>query len=138
AALAAVALTYVLYEEYRYRPAEAVREAERRVVDFDPAAVREITIETPGERVVVRATPAGWRLIDPAAGSADGRAVEGLLAFVRRLEKVRSVGTPADLRAYGLAEPRVRLALVLDTGAALTLRLGDSNPAGTGVYAALE
>jgi hypothetical protein len=128
---------YVL--EVRGREArEAARAAERRLVQFDPAGVREIEIDTRAERVLVRAGAGGWRLVAPAEGPADGPTVEGLLDFVRRLEKVRTLEGAADLAGLGLDAPAARLRLTLGGGETLALRLGGPNPARTGIYAMVE
>jgi len=112
--------------------------AERRVLAFDPARVREIRVETAGERVVVRGGPEGWRIVTPVDEVADATVVEGLLAFVQRLEKVRSLDGLSDLSTVGLEAPRARLALGLDHGETLSLLLGGPNPVRTGIYAAVE
>jgi hypothetical protein len=107
-------------------------------VDFEPGAVREVHVEKAGEVVVARRDGDGWRLTAPEAAAADGPMVEGLLAFVRRLEKERTIDGAADLGDYGLAAPPIRLRLVLGGGETLALALGRPNPAGTGVYAAVD
>ena len=116
---------------------EVADAAERRIVSFDPAAVREIVVEKAGERVVVRADGRGWRIVAPEDAPADGPTVEGLLAFVRRLEKVRTLDGDGDLAEFGLAAPPLRLGVVLAGGQRLNVLLGNPNPALTGVYAKL-
>jgi hypothetical protein len=117
---------------------EAARLAEQRVLDFDPGTVTEITVDKRGERVVVRAEQGRWRIVSPEAGAADATTVDGLLAFVRRLEKVRTLDGADDLGELGLVDPAVRLGLGLRDGQRLTLLLAGPNPAGTGVYAKLD
>jgi Domain of unknown function (DUF4340) len=129
---------YYLFDVRGGAEREQARLAERRVVSFDPARVREITIEKPGERIVVRRDGSRWGILNPAAEGADEAVVEGLLDFIRRLEKVRSLDGISDLRAVGLETPAVRLILGLDSGETLTLALGGPNPVRTGVYAAVE
>ncbi len=125
--------------EVRGRAArEAARHAEEAVVRFDPDAVREVSVETGGERVVVRGTAGRWRIVLPEDTAADAATVEGLLAFVRRLTKVRAVEGAGDVREFGLDAPASRLTLVLRDDRRLTLLLAGDNPALTGVYAKLE
>jgi hypothetical protein len=116
---------------------EAAGAAERRVVGFDPAAVREIVVDKPGERVVIRAEGGRWRIVAPEDAPADGPTVEGLLAFVRRLEKVRTLDGDGDLAELGLAAPPLRLDIALTGGRTLSVLLAHPNPAHTGVYAKL-
>jgi hypothetical protein len=117
---------------------EQARLAERRLVAFDPAKVREIIIEKPAERVVIRGDGERWRIVAPVDEAADGAVVEGLLSFVRRLEKVRSLDGLADLKAAGLDAPAAKLGLGLEGGERLTLLLGGPNPVRSGVYALIE
>src|SRR5207244_3967345 len=105
---------------------------------FDPARVREITIDKPGERVVVRRTGGRWQIAAPVDEAADEAVVEGLLSFVRRLEKVRALDGLGDLRTVGLDPPAARVGLGLESGERLTLLLGGPNPVRTGIYAAVE
>jgi hypothetical protein len=130
--------TYYVYE-VRGRGArdEALR-AERRLMSFDPARVRQISVESREERIVLRGEGDRWRIVAPVDEAADERVVEGLLAFVRQLEKVRALDGFHEWRAVGLDTPVVKLGLTLDTGETLTLRLGGENPVRTGVYAAVE
>jgi hypothetical protein len=66
----------------------------------------------------VRDDAGRWRIVAPEEGPADGPTVDGLLAFVRRLEKERVLEGAADLSTYGLDDPPVRLRLELDGGGA--------------------
>lgn len=138
ALLALVAVGTWLVSERARLAHEAAEAAERRVVSFDPEAVREIVVEKPGERVVARLDSGRWRLTAPDEMLADGPTIQGLLAFVRRVEKVRVLGTVGDLREYGLDAPRVRLRLVARDGQALSLALAGPNPTRTGIYASVD
>ena len=127
------------YYRFEVRGREARQRAllaERRVVSFDAARVREITIEKAAERVVLRGAGDRWRIVAPVDEPADESVVEGLLSFVHRLEKVRALDGLADLKTVGLDAPAVRLGLGLENGETLTLLLGGPNPVHTGVYAA--
>ena len=125
--------------EVRGRAArEATRRAEQAVVQFDPDAVREVIVETGGERVVVRGAPGRWRVVAPEDTAADAATVEGLLAFVGRLTKVRAIDSAPDAREFGLDAPASRLTVGLLDGRRLTLLLAGDNPAATGVYAKLD
>ncbi len=111
---------------------------ERRVMSFDAARVREITIDKPGERVVLSREESRWRIVAPVDEPADETVVEGLLSFVGRLEKVRSLDAFSDLGTVGLDAPAVKLVLGLENGETLSLLLGGPNPVRTGVYASVE
>jgi len=117
---------------------EQASAAERRVVNFDPSRVRRITIDKPGERIVLRREGDRWRIVAPEDEAADERVVDGLLSFVGRLEKVRSLDGLSELKTVGLDTPALRFGLTLDTGETLTLLLGGPNPVRTGIYAAIE
>jgi Domain of unknown function (DUF4340) len=117
---------------------EQALRAERRVMNFDPAQVREVTIEKTGERVVVRGEGDRWRIVAPVDEPADETVIDGLLSYVRSLEKVRSLQGLSELRTVGLDAPTARLTLGLAGGEHLTLIVGRPNPVRTGVYAAVE
>jgi hypothetical protein len=117
---------------------EQALRVERRVVYFDPARVRQIAIDKPGERVALRGGGGAWRIVSPIEELADPQVVEGLLSFVGRLEKVRSLDGVSDLAAVGLDRPAATLALTADDGETLTLLLGGPNPVKTGVYAVVQ
>lgn len=129
---------YYLFEVRGREARERAQAAERRVVNFDPAEVREITLDKRGERVLARIENGRWRIVAPVEAAADEATVEGLLAFVRRLEKVHTLDGLSDLAAVGLDVPEARLGLGLAGGETLTLLLGGPNPARTGIYAAVE
>lgn len=125
--------------EVRGREArDAARRAERVLVDFDPDAVREVSVLARGERVAVRGEPGRWRIVAPEEAPADAQTVEGLLAFVGRLIRVRTLDGTADPAELGLDDGATRLALVMRDGQRHTLLLGGPNPAATGVYAKLD
>jgi hypothetical protein len=129
---------YYLFEVRGREARERALLAERRVVSFDPAAVREITIDKAGERVVVRGGGDRWRIVLPVDEVADEAVVAGLLSFVGRLERVRTLDGLSDLRMVGLDVPVATLRLGLENGETLTLLVGGPNPVRTGVYAAIE
>jgi Domain of unknown function (DUF4340) len=130
--------TYYIVEVRGGAAREAARAAERRLIDFRPDDIREVVIAKRTERVVLRGDGNGWRITAPVDAPADGASVNGLLAFIARLEKVRALDGSAELEAFGLRHPHIRLTLALRDGQMLTLALADPNPAATGVYARLE
>lgn len=141
--LAGIALVLgAWYYEFEVRglaAREATRAAERRVLDFETEKVRGITIEKPGERLVVRGEAGRWHVVAPERAAADAATIEGLLAFLRRLERVRTLdGMAGNLREFGLDAPAIRLLLDFQNGDVGVLVLGGRNPAGTGVYARVE
>ncbi len=130
---------YYAYDARESTRREAAEQAERRVVAFAPEDVREVAVDKPGERVLLRGDGGRWRIAVPEDAAADAPTVEGLLAFIRRLDKIRTVGrVAADLGDFGLAPPAARLTLGLRDGRRLTLLVGRPNPESTGVYAKLE
>jgi hypothetical protein len=129
---------YYLFDVRGREARERAQAAERRVMNFDPDDVREVIVEKPAERVVVRVEGDRWRILEPVRELADEATLEGLLSFVRGLEKIRSLEGPSELATVGLDKPEARLRLGLKSGEALTLLVGGPNPVRTGVYAAVE
>lgn len=123
---AAVAAAYFLVE--RPRQAEWERgEAEARLLPFDPAAAREIEVESGGSRMRLLRVEGGWRVASPPEGPADAGRVTALLERLSSLRSLSRVAAPGagGLAAYGLEPPRSRLSVRLEGGRTETLALGE-------------
>jgi hypothetical protein len=111
--------------------AEASR-AERaaRLFAFEPAEVKELTVQgSAGTTALVRG-PQGFRI--PALDAeADGGAVDSILELFAHLRRKAEVAPPgagdAALQGYGLLHPRVRVEALLADGRRESLALGDRN-----------
>ncbi|MBM3276709.1 MAG: DUF4340 domain-containing protein [Candidatus Handelsmanbacteria bacterium] len=103
---------------------------DRRVLAFEPAAVRELRLNRPQERVAL-ALAEGWRLLAPAPAPADEQAVKDLLDRLHqaRIESIAAESAPPS--QYGLDAPSVEVSLLLgDERAEKRLRVGAPAPGG--------
>jgi hypothetical protein len=109
-----------------------------KVLVFDKKKVQELSL-TPaaGEPVRVTRQGEGWTLLTPVSAPADSAEMESVLSSLQEMESEEVVAESAsDLGQYGLATPRVILALQVEgVPEPLSLRVGDKAPDGRGLYA---
>ena len=109
-----------------------------KVFVFDKKKAREVSLQ-PAEGEAVRVTRQGeaWTLLMPAAVPADGPEMETLLTSLEGLESDEVVvENPTDLAQFGLAPPRMTVAVTLEgTAEPLKLELGERTPDSRGLYA---
>ena len=111
---------------------------DKRVLDFDPAAVARIVAAWPGGRVALAREEEGWRVEAPIEGPADAGTVEDLLSDLARLRAVGFLDAPPPDAETGFSEPAFRIEIELATtgeGEArgprtLTLAVGSSTEGG--------
>lgn len=77
-----------------------------------------------------------WKVVDPPGSSVPSDLIAGLISNLTQLPDVEVVADQGgDLAQFGLDTPVSELVLTLASGAPITVRLGNRNPAGTAVYA---
>jgi len=87
---------------------------EKKLLDFDRAAVEHIAVDWPDGGVVLQRSDAGgprWYLVQPVAGPADDEAVAKLLSTLAFLRTDGFVDEPQSDEAAGLARPMFRVRL---------------------------
>jgi hypothetical protein len=95
-----------------------------RVLDFDPAQVKGITIAGPDGRVVLARVDGGWKVAEPVDAKADADAVEGLLSDLQYLRADEFVDAPAADAQLGLDAPWLAIELARESGDPLRLAVG--------------
>jgi uncharacterized protein DUF4340 len=111
------------------------------ILKFDPAAATGLSLGRRGAPALALAKESGdhWRITAPAAYPADQEAVSSLLGSLSNLGSDRIVEDKAsDLKAYGLEDPSLTIAISAKDGKERKVLLGDDTPAGGDVYAMLE
>lgn len=90
-----------------------------------------------GDRTLARRTGGAWQVVEPSAMKADEAEVTAIASNLASLEIQRVVEEkPADLKQYGLAQPRVEIAFRASGDKAdQTLQLGDKTATGGDMYA---
>ena len=74
----------------------------------------------------------------PETGRADAARVEQAVSALTMPQPQASLGVVEDLALYGLAEPDVRVTLVMKDGAVYGFEVGRQAPTGAGFYVQLE
>ncbi len=115
--------------------------AKTKVFTSESDKVNQLEIKTAsGESTTLRKDAAGtWTITAPMSAPADSSSVSSIVSSLASLEEDRVVDENAsDLKAYGLATPRVEVTFQVE-GDKVSKRLliGDNSPTGLGVYAKL-
>ena len=114
---------------------------DKSLVSFEDAEVRKIEITKGGATITIERDGEAWRITQPGAYAADPAEIRAFLASLRglRAEDFVTDDAGADLAAYGLASPELRIAVWIGKDAAQkTLLLGafmDDDPNRKAVYA---
>ncbi len=100
---------------YQFSPfkKEAAEFRDKRILEFDPAAVRRATIRWPEAEVVVERSGEGWQMVAPVQAPADAEAVDGLLMNVSLLRASGFVDDPVSDEEAGFAPPQFEVELEL-------------------------
>jgi hypothetical protein len=118
---------------------ESTGEGEPKAKAFAVAAdkIEELRVKaSSGDRTALKKGAGGWQLTQPAAIKADEAEVSAITSNLASLEIQRTVDEkPADLKQYGLAEPKVEIAFrSAGDKADQTLILGDKTATGGDLY----
>ena len=130
---------YLYLVEQKREPSTGDKPKEK-LFTLDKAKVKEVTIaRTGGETIRLVKEGAEWRLAEPMAVAADAPSVSGLLSSLEGLEvQDEAAANPERLADYGLATPRLSVAVVVDgLEEPFRLLLGEKLVDGNGVYAKL-
>jgi len=122
------------------RKAPKPEQPKEKVFGFERAKAKELRL-LPASGDAIRLVKEGtaWRLTGPLSAPADSEAVDALLSSLETLE-IEAVVTdsPQALTDFGLAPPKLTVECVIEGRQdPLSLLLGDSAPAGNGIYAKL-
>ena len=109
---------------YQFSPfkKEAEEFRDKRILDFDPAAVRRAAISWPGAEVVIERSVEGWQMLAPTQALADAEAVDSLLMSLSLLRASGFVDDPGSDEEAGFVPPQFAVEIELSREA------GDSDP----------
>lgn len=138
--IAAVFLALAGYLYFVEQPRHQEEAQAKKLLQFPPDAVSEVTLTYPDRQIVLKKTAAGWRLQKPLDVAADQSAVSNLVHAVADAEVKRTLAGEAEaLDVYGLDKPDVIVSLSLADGKPLpAVRVGKAAPVGFSAYAMLE
>lgn len=131
---------WIYFSEIRGREErEAAEEAAGRVLSVEPGEISEIFLQYPDQTLSADREASGWVFLTPGGLEADSGAWDTVATNVGRIERGETVTeAPADLAQYGLAEPDVRVGVVLrEDGHREEILFGSANPSGEAYYTRL-
>lgn len=127
---------YAYYDSTKGPVDDSPKLAKVFTVEADKIDELDIKSES-GDRTSLRRKGTDWEIVQPVAAPSDQSAVSGITSNLASIEIQRVIDErPADLKEFGLAEPRVEVAFK-SNGQQRTLQLGQKTPSGTDVYAKL-
>ncbi len=115
--------------------------AKAKVFTYDAAKINQVQIKSSSGEVTALRKGANdtWTIVEPVQAAADRNNISDVVTNLANLEEARVVDENAsDLKAYGLAEPRVDVTFHVDGDKEpKRILLGEKTPAASGVYAKL-
>lgn len=138
--LVALGLGGYLYFVESDRPV-ADENAKPKVFTYDAAKINQVQVKSSSGDVTSLRKGANdtWTIVQPAEAPADRNSISDVVTNLANLEEQRVVDENAtDLKAYGLAEPRLDVTFNVD-GEKEPKRIlfGEKTPASSGIYAKL-
>jgi hypothetical protein len=114
--------------------------AKKKVFAYETGKIDQVEIKVSGgDTTALKKETGGWTIVKPVTAPADQNAVNDIVTNLATLEEDRMVEeNAADLKSYGLAEPRIDVTFnVSGEKGAKQILFGDKSPTGVGVYAKL-
>ena len=125
---------YLYFVESKRTPGDSAKK--EKVFSVESDKIEEIAIKADsGEQTTLRKSGNAWQIVSPVNAKPDDAEVSGLTTNLSTLEMQSVVDeNAADLKEYGLAEPRVRVTFKAG-GQSQTLEIGNKTPPGSDLYA---
>jgi Domain of unknown function (DUF4340) len=139
-ALVVVALglgAYLYFVESKKEPGSD-KKLDKVFAGVEPDKIDQVAIKSAsGDKTTVQKQSGSWQVTQPVTAKADETEVSGITSSLANLEVQRVVDEkPADLKDFGLAQPRLEVAF-RSGGQNRTLLVGQKTPTGTDLYAKL-
>ena len=134
--IVAIALGSFLYFYESKQTPGAESEPRDKVFALEAEQIDEVTITSEsGEQTTLKKSGTDWQVVSPVTADADDSEGPGIARNLATLEQQRVVEeNPADLKDFGLAEPRIRVAFKAG-GQEHALLIGSKTPTGSDLYA---
>jgi hypothetical protein len=120
------------------KPEGEASEVKPKVFAVDAEKITELSVKPAGgEKTVLKKSGAEWEVTEPSAERADATEASGIATNLATLENTRLVDeNPADLKAYGLADPRIDVGFKAGSDKDFRhLLIGDKTATGGDLYA---
>lgn len=126
---------YLYFVESKRSPGDSGPKKEK-VFNVASDKIEEISIKAEaGEQTTLKKTGTTWQIVAPVSAKPDDTEVSGLTSNLSSLEMQSVVDeNAADLKEFGLAEPRVRVTFKAGDQSQ-TLEIGNKTPPGSDLYA---
>lgn len=114
--------------------------AKKKVFSYEADKINQLQVKAGSGDVTTLKKDAGeWTIVQPTQALADRNSVSDIITNLANLEEDRVVDENAsDLKAYGLAEPRIDVTFHVEGDKEpKRILLGDKTPTNTGLYAKL-
>ena len=106
------------------------------LVNLDLKSVREVRVRRPGHEVISRRDGDAWVVVKPEGGPVPSDLIDAFTNALVTAEEIAHIADhPDDAKQYGLDERASRIEIVPESGEAVVVVLGGTNPTGTAVYA---
>jgi uncharacterized protein DUF4340 len=116
------------------KKAEA-KEKSEKLFDFDKARVKELRLSKDGQLVArLEKGDKGWKLVQPVQADGDDTAVDSLLGTLTAVKQKKDLAGEKDLKAYGLDQPKLEIAVKLEDGKDQGLQIGIENSFDSTLY----
>src|SRR5882762_6281410 len=104
------------------------KEKSEKLFDFDKSQVKELRLSKEGQLVArLEKGDKGWKQAEPVQADGDDTAVDSLLGTLSALKQKKELAEEKDLKAFGLDQPRLEVAVKLDGGKDVGLQVGIDN-----------
>ena len=138
--LAALGLGGYLYFVESDRPVTD-ETAKAKVFTYDPAKINQVEVKSSAGEITALRKGANdtWTIVQPSEAPADRNSISDIVTNLANLEEQRVVDeNAADLKTYGLAEPRIEVTFNVEgEKEPKRILLGEKTPASSGIYAKL-
>jgi hypothetical protein len=137
--MVAIGLGGYIYFVESERPPGGPVEPLDRLFNFNADDITALTVASEsGDRTVLEKTDNRWQLVAPFESNVDITGLVAVTSSLATLKIQRVVVDPddaPDLAVFGLADPRIEIAVTTMTGANVTLQIGEHTPTGSDLYA---
>ena len=130
---------WVYWTDIRGRDERAQTEEDAgKVLAVDDEDIVELRLTYPDRSIAAERTGDGWEFLIPEDFEADSGQWDTVAANVTRIDRDETIAAqPTDLAQYGLAEPGIRVEVLIADGSREEILFGNENPRGTFDYVKL-
>ena len=101
-------------------------------------AIDTVRLEVSGRTISARREGEQWEIVEPAGATVPSDLIAALVSAVLETPALPVTSDANSLTEFGLDKPSARLTFGRPGDTAVTLSLGGTNPAATGIYGQLE